>query len=106
MKLVLPIVPLVALALSHSAIASNSKCEDVARKARRAIKATFARRDTEIPASVPDGLSDEFSADAGKQRQWTAFARTLNGQVPELDRVVRALRERLMVFIAPNTDHF
>jgi predicted nucleotidyltransferase component of viral defense system len=71
---------------------------------RRAIEATFARRNTEIPAAVPDGLSDEFCADASKQRQWDAFARNLNGQVPELDRVVSALRERLMVFASPNTD--
>ena len=69
---------------------------------RRAIAATFARRRTEIPASVPDGLSDDFSADAGKQRQWDAFARTLSGQVPELGRVVLALREKLMVISAPN----
>ena len=72
---------------------------------RRAIEATFARRNTAIPASVPDGLSDAFSADQGKQRQWDAFARTLSGQVPDLGRVVRALREWLIVFIAPNSDH-
>jgi predicted nucleotidyltransferase component of viral defense system len=64
---------------------------------RRAIAATFARRKTEVPASVPDGLSDDFSADAGKQRQWDAFVRTLSGQVPELGQVVRALRKSLMV---------
>lgn len=69
---------------------------------QRAIAATFARRKTEIPASVPDGLSDDFFADAGKQRQWDAFARTLSGQVPELGRVVLALREKLMVITAPN----
>jgi predicted nucleotidyltransferase component of viral defense system len=72
---------------------------------RRAIEATFVRRNTEIPVTVPDGLSDNFSADAGKERQWNAFARTLSDQVPELDRVVRALREKLMMFIAPGTDH-
>lgn len=71
---------------------------------RPAIVATFARRNTEIPATVPDGLSDEFSADAGKRRQWDAFARTLSGQVPELDRVVREVRKRLMAFTAPEND--
>ena len=71
---------------------------------RRAIKATFARRNTEIPASVPDGLSDAFAADAGKQRQWDAFVRNLSSQAPEFDRVVRELRDRLMVFASPNTD--
>ena len=71
---------------------------------RRAIVATFARRATDIPASVPDGLSDAFSADASKQRQWDAFAKLLAGHVPQLDQVVRALRKRLMVFAAENTD--
>jgi len=69
---------------------------------QRAIAATFARRKTGIPGSVPDGLSDDFYADAGKQRQWDAFARTLSGQVPELGRVVLALREKLVVISAPN----
>ena len=71
---------------------------------RRAIEATFARRNTEIPVTVPDGLNDEFSADAGKQRQWDAFVRNLSNQAPEFDRVVRELRDRLMVFASPNTD--
>ena len=64
---------------------------------RRAIEATFARRNTDIPASVPDGLSDAFAADSGKERQWNAFARTLNGVVPELVRVVHDLRTRLLM---------
>ena len=68
------------------------------RRMRRAIEATFARRKTEIPTSVPDGLSDSFCADAGKRRQWEAFARTLGGQIPEFDRVVIALRTALMAF--------
>ena len=71
---------------------------------RRAIEATFARRNTEIPVTVPNGLNDEFSADAGKQRQWDAFVRNLSSQAPEFDRVVRELRDRLMVFASPNTD--
>ena len=71
---------------------------------RRAIEATFARRHTEIPESIPDGLSDAFAGDASKQRQWDAFARALSGQVPEFDRVVSELRERLMVFASPTND--
>jgi hypothetical protein len=35
----------------------------------RAIAATPARRKTEIPISVSDGLSDDFSADESQQRQ-------------------------------------
>lgn len=46
---------------------------------RRAIVATFARRNTPTPTGVPDGLNDGFSADPGKQRQWDAFARNLKG---------------------------
>jgi Nucleotidyl transferase AbiEii toxin, Type IV TA system len=72
---------------------------------RRAMGATFARRTTAIPASIPDGLSDDFSGDASKQRQWTAFVGALSGQVPELARVVSDLRKRLAVFVVPNSDH-
>lgn len=71
---------------------------------RRAVAATFARRNTKIPIAVPDGLRDVFAADAGKQRQWEAFAGTLSGQVRGLDQVVRALRDSLWLFITPNTD--
>lgn len=39
----------------------------------RAIAATFARRQTAIPAGPPDALTAEFADDPLKQRQWTAF---------------------------------
>ena len=68
---------------------------------RRAIVATFARRNTVIPAMVPDGLSDAFAADAGKQRQWEAFARNLSGPVPGLGLIVSELRQRLTALLAP-----
>ncbi len=42
---------------------------------RQAIQATFQRRQTEIPASFPIGLSKTFAADAQKQLQWKAFLR-------------------------------
>lgn len=41
---------------------------------RRAIAATFERRNTAVPSAVPDGLSDAFAEDPGKLRQWEAFA--------------------------------
>lgn len=69
---------------------------------RRAITATFERRGTAIPAEVPDGLSDAFATDPGKQRQWTAFARNLSGSVPGLGLIVGDLRQRLSVLLAPN----
>jgi len=39
----------------------------------RAIAATFARRETKIPESLPDALTPVFAADEQKQRQWRAF---------------------------------
>ncbi len=56
---------------------------------RRAVDATFARRGTSPLASVPEGLSDAFAADAGKQAQWQAFARNLSAS-----RLARARRSR------------
>lgn len=40
-----------------------------------ALRATFARRGTALPASVPIALTSEFAADAAKSRQWDAFVR-------------------------------
>ena len=68
---------------------------------RRAIVATFARRNTAIPALVPDGLSDAFATDPRKQRQWDAFASNLAGKSPELPIIVAELRRQLETFIAP-----
>jgi predicted nucleotidyltransferase component of viral defense system len=68
---------------------------------RQAITSTFARRNTVIPNQVPDGLSDAFAGDLAKQRQWNAFVRNLTGPVPQLDRVVADLRDRLMSVLTP-----
>ena len=67
---------------------------------RRAIVATFSRHSTVIPAVVPDGLSDAFATDPGKQRQWDAFARNLSGTIPGFGLVVSELRQRLAGFLA------
>jgi predicted nucleotidyltransferase component of viral defense system len=66
----------------------------------RAIVATFSRRSTVIPTVVPEGLSDAFATDPGKQRQWNAFARNLSGTIPKFDLVVGELRQRLVGFLA------
>lgn len=66
------------------------------KRLRKAIVATFARRNTLIPEVVPDGLSDAFAVDAAKQRQWDAFARNLSGPVPKFGLIVSDLRERLL----------
>ena len=61
----------------------------------RAIRATFGRRDTLVPAAIPEGLSSAFAEDPGKQRQWQAFARNLSGPVPDLDKLVDELRRKI-----------
>lgn len=38
-----------------------------------AIKATFQRRGTDVPSGTPLALTDEFSRDSQKARQWQAF---------------------------------
>jgi predicted nucleotidyltransferase component of viral defense system len=38
-----------------------------------AIKATFTRRGTELPSGVPLALTEEFSRDSQKAKQWQAF---------------------------------
>jgi len=62
---------------------------------RQTVAATFERRGTQIPALVPDGLSDAFAGDAGKRRQWEAFARNLSGTPPALDKVIADLQRQL-----------
>lgn len=39
-----------------------------------AIKATFARRQTNVPTATPPGLTDAFTGDAAKQTQWAAYS--------------------------------
>jgi hypothetical protein len=62
-----------------------------------AIKATFARRQTSLPAAVPVALTAAFAEDAEKQTQWTAFlGRTRLDDAPnDLSGVIDRLREFL-----------
>lgn len=73
----------------------TSASEPDPERLRRAIVATFARRGTPIPSLIPDGLSDDFTNDPGKLRQWVAFARNLSGPAPEFSVMVAQLRDRL-----------
>lgn len=52
---------------------------------KQAIQATFSRRQTAIPATVPLGLTKEFASDTQKQTQWTAFLR--RNALDEIDLV-------------------
>ncbi len=63
-----------------------------------AIRATFARRETALPGSVPPALTAEFANDAERAKQWTAFLRRthLPQDTPRLEAVNAAVRDFLM----------
>ncbi len=64
----------------------------------RALAATFLRRKSDLPATVPTGLSEEFLSDSAKRTQWAAFIRRTPLSVVEDDlaKVVRTLSRFLM----------
>lgn len=62
----------------------------------KAIHATFERRRTGFPTSVPFGLSDEFAADTQKNIQWLAFLRKNSLEPVPLAKVVEDVRQFLM----------
>jgi predicted nucleotidyltransferase component of viral defense system len=62
----------------------------------RAIKATFARRKTEIPTALPDVFTPAFTEDAGKKDQWAAFTRQVAVDPGSLTEVAKTLAEFLM----------
>jgi len=64
-----------------------------------AIRATFARRGTAIPATAPVALTEQFGEDPSKQGQWTAFIRGIEVDAPDLTHVVADLRGFLMPII-------
>ena len=68
---------------------------------QRAVEATFARRQTAMPATLPTGLSDAFAADAPKQVQWKAFLSKNKLEAVNLDDVVRYVRERALKYGFP-----
>lgn len=64
----------------------------------KAVKATFERRGTMLPATTPVALSLAFVEDGAKQLQWTAFIRRgrLIVEAPPLDATLRLLNSFLM----------
>lgn len=68
----------------------------------QAIKATFARRRTPLPTEPPVALTDRFSADDTKQKQWLAFVRRSRLQAGEasLTEVLSLLRDFLLPPVA------
>ncbi|MCZ7647428.1 MAG: nucleotidyl transferase AbiEii/AbiGii toxin family protein [Planctomycetota bacterium] len=68
----------------------------------KAVAATFKRRSTTLPGSIPLGLSEEFGRDATKQAQWKGFVRK-----SALDATGLQLAEALVVareFLMPLAD--
>jgi hypothetical protein len=68
----------------------SQKFDFKGRALAKAIAETFARRKTEIPATVPVGLSPGFASDLPRQNQWKAFWRKAvrTEPVPDFKNVV------------------
>ena len=59
----------------------------------RAIRATFVRRETAIPADLPIGISEHFVSDTQKRAQWKAFIRRVRSDATvSLDHTVEIVR--------------
>jgi hypothetical protein len=61
-----------------------------------AIRATFERRKTTIPADPPDGLTQDFAVDPTKTAQWEAFKRDLGADPGALNAICATLADFLM----------
>lgn len=68
---------------------------------QEAIRQTFQRRKTEIPQTIPVGLSRDFATDQSKQTQWRAFLRKnqLVG-AEELPEIVAQIADFLMPILS------
>jgi hypothetical protein len=67
----------------------------------RALEATFRRRGTPLPASIPPGLSDGFAEDPAKRAQWSAFAKRLRLDQDEATASLREVVERIRRLLLP-----
>lgn len=73
----------------------------------RSVRATFERRETPLPASLPLGLSSDFLGDTEKQTQWTAFVRRTNAPGADgmgLEDVGRAIGDFIMPTVEAEFD--
>lgn len=68
----------------------------------RAIRATFARRNTELPQQLPTALTPEFSGDRTKSTQWGAFLRKNSLTVPAAS--LGEVTDLLQRFLGPPTE--
>ena len=68
---------------------------------REAIRQTFTTRQTALPETEPIGLSDVFSSNMSKRRQWQGFVRGQRKQdsLPDLPEIVVTIRGFLILVI-------
>ncbi len=69
-----------------------------------AIRATFLRRGTALPAEVPVALTPLFANDPTKATQWNAFMRKNRIEAGLLPEVVRRLSDFLLPVLFPSSD--
>jgi len=69
---------------------------------QQAVGATFARRETAMPSTMPIGLSDAFADDTTKQTQWRAFLNKNKLAPMDLRSVLGAIRARALQFGFPS----
>lgn len=65
----------------------------------KAIKKTFAVRNTHLPAEMPMALAAEYFNDPDKKKQWTAFHRKNRGFVSESS--LQSVCEEIAMFLMP-----
>lgn len=66
-----------------------------------AVRSTFERRGTPLPAETPPGLTASFFGDPGHRQQWAAFAKRIGE--PELVDDFATIVAEIANFIAPTT---
>lgn len=60
-----------------------------------AIAATFSRRETEVPSTVPAGLSNEFSDEPQKVQQWRSYSASIGLEGLSLEKAIDLIWTRL-----------
>lgn len=60
-----------------------------------AIAATFSRRETDVPSTVPAGLTDAFSADPLKTQQWATYAESIGLEGLSLENTIDLIWTKL-----------
>lgn len=67
-----------------------------------AVRATFARRGTELPIETPLALTSEFAEDSGKNKQWEAFLGKNKLTAAPFPEIILRLRQFLMPVMQAN----